>query len=106
MNSAPSGSENAYIPDPAEGDAICHEVPEEAPSSSSGSQRATNPRRRKNSSTSRLRDPNNALSNVGKLVKAPGAPRRFKSAFIFFSAWKHKLIKDQLARDGIKKEKV
>lgn len=35
-----------------------------------------------------------------KLKKAPGAPRRFKSAFIFYSTWKHKEIKERLRKEG------
>lgn len=41
----------------------------------------------------------------GKYKKAPGAPRRFKSAFIFFSTEKHKEIRQGLGLDGAK-EKV
>ena len=40
-----------------------------------------------------------------KLKKAPGAPRRFKSSFIFFSSWKHKEIRNQLGKEQAK-EKV
>lgn len=35
-----------------------------------------------------------------KYKKAPGAPRRFKSAFMFFSAYEHRLIRQ---RSGGKK---
>jgi hypothetical protein len=44
-------------------------------------------------------------ANIGKYKKAPGAPRRFKSAFIFFSTEKHKEIRQGLGTDGAK-EKV
>lgn len=40
-----------------------------------------------------------------KFKKAPQAPRRFKSAYMFFSTDKHKEIRDQLGADGIS-EKV
>ena len=35
-----------------------------------------------------------------KYKKAPDAPKRFKSAFIIFSAEKHKEIKEKLAEQG------
>lgn len=35
-----------------------------------------------------------------KYKKAPDAPKRFKSAFIIFSAEKHKEIKEKLASEG------
>ena len=35
-----------------------------------------------------------------KYKKAPEAPRRFKSAFIFFSIEKHRQIRENLASDG------
>ena len=40
--------------------------------------------------------------NMGspKYKKAPDAPKRFKSAFIIFSAEKHKEIKEKLASQG------
>ena len=40
-----------------------------------------------------------------KYKKAPGAPRRFKSAYMFFSTEKHRSIRDELTKDG-KSEKV
>jgi hypothetical protein len=40
-----------------------------------------------------------------KYKKAPDAPKRFKSAFIIFSAEKHKAIKDDLLSQG-RTEKV
>ena len=40
-----------------------------------------------------------------KYKKAPDAPKRFKSAFIIFSAEKHKEIKEDLAKKG-RSEKV
>lgn len=40
-----------------------------------------------------------------KYKKAPDAPKRFKSAFIIFSAEKHKEIKDDLIQQG-RTEKV
>jgi hypothetical protein len=40
-----------------------------------------------------------------KYKKAPDAPKRFKSAFIIFSAEKHKEIKDDLIKQG-RTEKV
>jgi hypothetical protein len=40
-----------------------------------------------------------------KMKKAPDAPKRFKSAFIIFSAEKHKEIKDELISQG-RTEKV
>jgi hypothetical protein len=42
---------------------------------------------------------------VKKFKKAPEAPRRFKSAFIFFSIDKHRQIRESLSREGTK-EKV
>ena len=42
---------------------------------------------------------------VPKFKKAPDAPKRFKSAFIIFSAEKHKEIKEDLAQQG-RAEKV
>lgn len=44
-------------------------------------------------------------SQVTKYKKAPDAPKRFKSAFIIFSAEKHKEIKASKAVEG-KIEKV
>ena len=41
-----------------------------------------------------------AETNV-KVQKAPGAPKRFKTAFIFYSTWKHREIRKQLERNGI-----
>ena len=47
-----------------------------------------------------------ATAAVGpKYKKAPDAPKRFKSAFIIFSAEKHKEIKEDLAKKG-RTEKV
>jgi hypothetical protein len=40
-----------------------------------------------------------------KYKKAPDAPKRFKSAFIIFSAEKHKEIKSEMAKQG-RTEKV
>ena len=34
-----------------------------------------------------------------KFKKAPGAPKRFRSAFILFSQYKHKAIQEELAQD-------
>lgn len=39
-------------------------------------------------------------SSAPKFKKAPDAPKRFKSAFIIFSAEKHKEIKLELAKEG------
>jgi hypothetical protein len=41
-----------------------------------------------------------------KYKKAPGAPKRFKSAFIFFSTAKHKEIRKVLGEKGKDTEKV
>ena len=41
-----------------------------------------------------------ASSAPAKFKKAPDAPKRFKSAFIIFSAEKHKAIKEDLAKQG------
>lgn len=46
-----------------------------------------------------------AASAAPKYKKAPDAPKRFKSAFIIFSAEKHKTIKEDLAKLG-RSEKV
>lgn len=43
--------------------------------------------------------------SIGRFKKAPDAPKRFKSAFIIYSAEKHKKIKAELAAQG-RKEKV
>jgi hypothetical protein len=40
-----------------------------------------------------------------KYKKAPGAPRRFKSAYMFFSTEKHRSIREELAEKG-ESEKV
>jgi hypothetical protein len=49
---------------------------------------------------------NKALTTAPpKYKKAPDAPKRFKSAFIIFSAEKHKEIKEDLAKLG-RAEKV
>lgn len=37
-----------------------------------------------------------------KLKKAPGAPRRFKSAFIFFSTEKHREIRERMGDESSK----
>jgi hypothetical protein len=42
---------------------------------------------------------------VTRMKKAPDAPKRFKSAFIIFSAEKHREIKEALAKEG-RTEKV
>jgi hypothetical protein len=47
----------------------------------------------------------NASSSAPKYKKAPDAPKRFKSAFIIFSAEKHKEIKSEMAKHG-RTEKV
>ena len=39
-------------------------------------------------------------SNRVKYKKAPGAPRRFKSAYMFFSPEKHRSIREELAAKG------
>lgn len=46
-----------------------------------------------------------AVSAATKYKKAPDAPKRFKSAFIIYSAEKHKEIKEDLAKQG-RAEKV
>ena len=38
-----------------------------------------------------------------KMKKAPGAPRRFKSAYMFFSTKKHKEFREELNKKGQKK---
>jgi hypothetical protein len=35
-----------------------------------------------------------------KFKKAPDAPRRFKSSYMFFSTEKHRSIRDELAKKG------
>jgi len=47
----------------------------------------------------------NADGPPARYKKAPDAPKRFKSAFIIFSAEKHKEIKEQHAKEG-RTEKV
>lgn len=42
---------------------------------------------------------------IPKFKKAPDAPKRFKSAFIIYSAEKHKEIKEEFSRQG-RSEKV
>jgi hypothetical protein len=37
-----------------------------------------------------------------KFKKAPQAPRRFKSAYMFFSTWKHKDIREQLSMQQVR----
>jgi hypothetical protein len=55
---------------------------------------------------SRAMNAANAAKGGGpKYKKAPDAPKRFKSAFIIFSAEKHKAIKDDLIQQG-RTEKV
>ena len=39
-----------------------------------------------------------------RVTKAPGAPKRFKSSFIFFSTWKHGQIREKMRREGTKKK--
>jgi hypothetical protein len=46
-----------------------------------------------------------SVSAGAQYAKAPGAPKRFKSAFIFFSSEKHPQIRSQLGEKGAK-EKV
>lgn len=50
--------------------------------------------------TPNVPNPGKATSSGPKYKKAPDAPKRFKSAFIIFSAEKHKEIKEDLARQG------
>ena len=45
------------------------------------------------------------IAPPAKFKKAPDAPKRFKSAFIIFSAEKHKEIKSDLSKEG-RSEKV
>ena len=47
-----------------------------------------------NSTITRMPPKKNATSK-SKFKKAPGAPRRFKSAFMFFSETRHKQIRDE-----------
>jgi hypothetical protein len=51
------------------------------------------------------RNPTKLPIRAKKLRKAPDAPRRFKSAFIFFSIEKHRQLRDILSLDH-KKERV
>ena len=37
-----------------------------------------------------------------KYKKAPQAPRRFKSAYMFYSTWKHKDIREHLAAHEVR----
>lgn len=48
---------------------------------------------------------NQTMTSGPKYKKAPDAPKRFKSAFIIFSAEKHREIKEDLASKG-RAEKV
>ena len=50
-------------------------------------------------------NPTKLPTRAKKLRKAPDAPRRFKSAFIFFSIEKHRQLRDILSLDN-KKERV
>lgn len=50
--------------------------------------------------------PASAGKGRAKYKKAPGAPKRFKSAFIFFSTAKHKEIRKKLGAEGNGTEKV
>ena len=43
---------------------------------------------------------NNNLPLTAKFKKAPGAPRRFKSSFMFFSTEKHRSIREELKKNG------
>ena len=54
--------------------------------------------------TARMQPPSKTVA-APKYKKAPDAPKRFKSAFIIFSAEKHKEIKEDLAKQG-RSEKV
>jgi hypothetical protein len=45
--------------------------------------------------------PSSGTKTLAKFRKAPQAPRRFKSAFIFFSTEKHKEIRAQLFETGV-----
>ena len=54
-----------------------------------------------NSSTPRLRQ----VAPV-KYKKAPEAPRRFKSSYMFFSTKKHKEIRTELSEKGEGQKKV
>lgn len=55
--------------------------------------------------------PEELLSNISepamkhlskrKLKKAPQAPRRFKSAYMFYSTWKHKDIREQFSKQHV-----
>mmetsp|Transcript_1125 Transcript_1125/g.2216 ORF Transcript_1125/g.2216 Transcript_1125/m.2216 type:complete len:118 (-) Transcript_1125:14-367(-) len=49
--------------------------------------------------TARMQVPSKSAA-APKYKKAPDAPKRFKSAFIIFSAEKHKIIKEELAKEG------
>jgi hypothetical protein len=50
-------------------------------------------------------EPTAAERKLMRYKKAPDAPKRFKSAFIIFSAENHKVIKEDLAAQG-RTEKV
>jgi len=47
-----------------------------------------------------------AKRKEGKYKKAPQAPRRFKSSYMFFSTEKHKAIRKELTEKGGETEKV
>jgi len=41
-------------------------------------------------------------SQQTKYKKAPGAPKRFKSAYMFFSEQQHKIIRQQLSNKKVR----
>lgn len=45
-------------------------------------------------------------TNTTKLMRAPGAPKRTRTPFILFSAWKHRQIREELSVAGEENEKV
>mmetsp|Transcript_62851 Transcript_62851/g.153031 ORF Transcript_62851/g.153031 Transcript_62851/m.153031 type:complete len:600 (+) Transcript_62851:632-2431(+) len=86
--SSPSSSKTAAVPS--------------QPSKSAGKTITIKPQQKQKQAPKTKKVPEKAVSqtNSFKMKKAPGAPRRFKSAYMFFSTKKHKEFREELNKNG------
>ena len=75
-----------------------------APTSKAGGKANTTKRQQQQKQATKTKEkvPKKAVSKKTnfKMKKAPGAPRRFKSAYMFFSTKKHKELREELNKNG------
>mmetsp|Transcript_62846 Transcript_62846/g.153005 ORF Transcript_62846/g.153005 Transcript_62846/m.153005 type:complete len:1347 (+) Transcript_62846:632-4672(+) len=86
--SPPSSSKTAAVPSQT--------------SKTGGKTITTKPQQKQKQASKTKKVPKKAVSqtNSFKMKKAPGAPRRFKSAYMFFSTKKHKEFREELNKNG------